>query len=97
MAQQTITALLDSRSDATRAADELVKVGIPRTGISLMPVRGMRDRQARIPYPPERALPAAPALGATPTGIGAAPRYRRQPSRDGENRHPLEPGLNRFD
>ncbi|MET0430171.1 MAG: YsnF/AvaK domain-containing protein [Microvirga sp.] len=35
--QQTITALFDDRSDAMRAIDELVKSGIPRTGINLMP------------------------------------------------------------
>ena len=37
MTQQTITALFDKRNDATKAMDELVKAGIPRTGIKLMP------------------------------------------------------------
>ncbi len=35
--QQTITALFDDRGDAMRAIDELVKAGIPRAGIKLMP------------------------------------------------------------
>jgi uncharacterized protein (TIGR02271 family) len=37
MTQQVITAVFDSRTDATRAVDELVKAGIPRTSIRLMP------------------------------------------------------------
>jgi len=37
MTQQVITAFFDSRSEATKAIDELVKAGIPRAGIRLMP------------------------------------------------------------
>jgi uncharacterized protein (TIGR02271 family) len=37
MTQQTITALFDSRSDATTAVNELVKSGIPRTSIRVTP------------------------------------------------------------
>jgi len=37
MTQQTITALFDSRSDATTAVDELIKAGIPRTSIRVTP------------------------------------------------------------
>jgi|RhiMethySRZTD1v2_1073278.scaffolds.fasta_scaffold421201_2 uncharacterized protein (TIGR02271 family) len=37
MTQQTITALFDTRAEATQAIEELVKAGIPRTAIKLMP------------------------------------------------------------
>ncbi len=37
MTQQTITALFDTRAEATQAIEELVKAGIPRTTIKLMP------------------------------------------------------------
>jgi uncharacterized protein (TIGR02271 family) len=37
MTQQVITAFFDSRADANRAMDELVKAGIPRASIRLMP------------------------------------------------------------
>jgi uncharacterized protein (TIGR02271 family) len=37
MTQQVITAFFDSRSEATKAIEELVKAGIPRAGIRLMP------------------------------------------------------------
>jgi uncharacterized protein (TIGR02271 family) len=37
MTQQTLTALFDTRSDATTAVNELVKAGIPRTSIRMTP------------------------------------------------------------
>jgi len=37
MTQQVITAFFDSRSEATKAIEELAKAGIPRAGIRLMP------------------------------------------------------------
>jgi len=37
MTQQVITAFFDSRNEATKAIEELVKAGIPRAGIRLMP------------------------------------------------------------
>jgi stress response protein YsnF len=37
MTQQVITAFFDNRSDASAAVEELVKAGIPRAGIKLMP------------------------------------------------------------
>jgi uncharacterized protein (TIGR02271 family) len=37
MTQQTITAIFDKREEATRAVDDLVQGGIPRTSIKLMP------------------------------------------------------------
>jgi uncharacterized protein (TIGR02271 family) len=37
MTQQVITAFFDSRSEATKAIEDLVKAGIPRAGIRLMP------------------------------------------------------------
>ena len=37
MTQQTITALFDKRAEATQAIEELVRAGIPRTTIKLMP------------------------------------------------------------
>ncbi|ANY81201.1 hypothetical protein BB934_25755 [Microvirga ossetica] len=37
MTQQTMTALFDDRSDAMKAIDELVRAGVSRTSITLMP------------------------------------------------------------
>jgi uncharacterized protein (TIGR02271 family) len=37
MTQKVITAFFDNRADATKAIDELVKEGIPRTSVKLMP------------------------------------------------------------
>lgn len=37
MTQQVITAFFDSRADANKAIEELVRAGIPRTSVKLMP------------------------------------------------------------
>src|ERR1700752_5072338 len=37
MTQQMITAFFDSRLEALRAVDELVKAGLPRSGVRLLP------------------------------------------------------------
>ena len=48
MTQQMISAIFDSRPEALRAVDELVKAGIPRTSVRLLP---------------ENEVPAATATG----------------------------------
>jgi uncharacterized protein (TIGR02271 family) len=55
MTQQVIAAVFDSRTDATRAVDELVKAGIPRTSIRLMPDTETSSTAAtRSSYDPSR-------------------------------------------
>jgi len=51
MTQQVITAFFDSRSDATTAVEELVKAGIPRAGIRLLPeTEGLAATTTRSSY-----------------------------------------------
>jgi uncharacterized protein (TIGR02271 family) len=51
MTQQVITAFFDSRSEATKAIEELVKAGIPQAGIRLMPENeGSMSTTTTTPY-----------------------------------------------
>jgi uncharacterized protein (TIGR02271 family) len=73
MTQQTLTALFDTRSDATTAVNELVKAGIPRTSIRMTPESDAASTTTtRTPYDTSRDEGGAASRPGAAGGLATA-------------------------